>query len=91
MSEDNSKIDTKIYKKLNRQYISGGFAGLDDIQLMEEYKRIGTNILYDDYTRRGCETRYYALKAQLKPQSEPEYKRQPKSFNEGVFIKDYKK
>lgn len=86
---DHQNIDTKIYKRLKRRFLSNGGSGLHAVQLMEEYKRIGTNMIYDTLTRNSCMTRYNALKKGLKPQSEPEIKRQPKSFNDGVFIKNY--
>lgn len=56
---------------MNRRYRAGGYA-CDELDLIEAYRQIAMNPVYDDLMRNAHRTRYHMLTAA--------YRRQPKGF-----------
>ncbi len=55
-------IDQPQYRALRRYYASNGSACLSQTELIEEYRKIGTNSGFGEFTREICMSRYYRLK-----------------------------
>ncbi len=62
----------KIYKELDRQFQPNGPAGPDEAQLMEIYRIIGMDPVYDEFTRKASMMRYNAIRNK--------FRLQPKKF-----------
>ncbi len=62
-------VDQPQYRSLERYYDSNGSAYLDDTELAEEYRKIGTNSGQGDFTREICMSRYYSLRGNPKRKS----------------------